>query len=98
MTNSKGNGGRPYFKCGPCDQFLVFADARGNKPQRKTCRCGFSTKQIIGGKNTENYGQIIYVCRQGICGYYVPRVDDNTQRAIKIDPGLKSQLVELYII
>ncbi|KAI2784478.1 hypothetical protein F4815DRAFT_455899, partial [Daldinia loculata] len=97
MTNSKGNGGRPCFKCGPCDQFLVFADARGNDPQRDHCVCGFPTKRMIVGKDTENHGQVFYVCSQGTCGYYVPRVDDNTQRAIKIDPGLKSQLVELYI-
>ncbi|KAI1661984.1 hypothetical protein F4813DRAFT_94991 [Daldinia decipiens] len=105
-TNTKGNGGRPYFKCDPCNKFLVFADYRGNYPRHdpqrgpedNICHCSVSTKRLIAGRDKNNPGQVFYVCRQGTCDAYIPCVELGTNRAIKIALGLQSELAELCII
>ncbi|KAL1840427.1 hypothetical protein VTJ49DRAFT_501 [Mycothermus thermophilus] len=61
-NNATGNGGRPYYKCGPCDNFLGFGDRRGLDPNNPPCDCGSpSRRQISRSGATIPYG-IHFVC------------------------------------
>lgn len=46
-SNRNGNAGRPYYKCRFCDEFLAFADDRGNDPANPLCYCGKSSKREV---------------------------------------------------
>lgn len=63
--NRKGNGGRPYYKCTSCCQFLCFSDDRGNDHAHPPCRCNESSKRQVSGAGTPHY-----VCRLGTCNFY----------------------------
>ena len=67
-NNPNGNAGRPYFKCIPCDRFLVFADARGNHATNPPCACGVPSKMQAASAWK---GRVVhFVCRLGQCRFY----------------------------
>lgn len=98
ISNRNGNAGRPYFKCIPCNQFLVFADRRGNDPANPPCRCGLSSKRQIEGKRQRMSGRNIhFVCRLGTCDYYAA-ARDQTGNQIRVEGDLVDRLAALSII
>ncbi|KAL2782521.1 hypothetical protein BJX66DRAFT_320533 [Aspergillus keveii] len=72
ISNRNGNAGRPYFKCVPCDKFLVFNDTRGNDPRNPDCYCGCSSKRQVAGRERRVPRGLHYVCRLGECRFYAP--------------------------
>lgn len=50
-SNRNGNAGRPYYKCIPCNKFLVFNDTRGNDPLNPHCYCNVSSKRQLAGRH-----------------------------------------------
>lgn len=94
-SNRKGNAGRPYYKCVPCDKFHCFADQRGNDPTNTPCDCGKSSKRQISGP--EKGRQVHYVCRIGGCDFY--KAHKNTQQeTINLDKELVEPTARLSII
>jgi hypothetical protein len=69
-SNRKGNAGRPFYKCVACDQFLCFADWRGNDPNNPLCHCGQSSKRQVAGYDRQIPRGVHYVCRLGSCDFY----------------------------
>ncbi|KAI1482260.1 hypothetical protein F4774DRAFT_372330, partial [Daldinia eschscholtzii] len=96
MANRNGNQGRPYFKCMGCNEFLVFADARGNYPTSQLCDCKQSCKLLLTGVNKPIYGRAFYCCRLGTCDTYEPWTD-NKGRPVAIDSTLYYELRYLDI-
>lgn len=74
-SNRNNNAARPYYKCVPCDRFLVFDDTRGNDPSNPHCHCGTSSKRQISGRHRQVSRGIHYVCRLGKCDFYCPAKD-----------------------
>lgn len=96
-SNRNGNAGRPYYKCVPCDKFLVFADNRGNDPTNPLCECGLESKRQVAGKERKTSRGIFYVCRKGVCDFYAPALD-NHARQISIEDSIIPLLAALSII
>ncbi|KAI0970446.1 hypothetical protein F4678DRAFT_462673 [Xylaria arbuscula] len=96
-SNRNGNAGRPYYKCTPCNNFLVFADERGNDPTNPECHCGFSSKRQITGRSDRVAGLVHYVCRLGECDYYNPSRDESGIATV-IAANLIDDLSKLSII
>lgn len=70
LSNRKGNGGRPYYKCIPCKKFSCFADDRGNDRSNPQCHCGLKSRRQVSGPEKRGPRQVHYVCRVGGCDYY----------------------------
>lgn len=86
LSNPKGNAGRPYYKCQPCDLFLVFNDQRGNGIHNPPCYCDTSSKMQVSGLDKMVPRGLHYVCRLGRCDFYsavLNRKDD--QLSLKQD-------------
>lgn len=96
-SNRKGNAGRPYYKCVPCNKFHCFADKRGNDPTNPPCHCGKSSKRQISGPEKSVARQVHYVCRIGGCDFYdVCR--NAQQKTIILDRELVEPMARLGII
>lgn len=67
-SNRKGNAGRLYYKCVPCNKFLSFADDRGDDPRNPQCECGYASKRQVSGP--EKGRKIHFVCKTGSCEFY----------------------------
>lgn len=96
-SNRNGNAGRPYYKCVPCDKFLVFADNRGNDPTNPPCMCGLASKRQVAGKERKTSRGLFYVCRKGACDFYAPALDRQEQQ-ISIEDPIITLLAKLCII
>ena len=94
-SNRNNNAGRPYFKCVPCNKFLVFNDTRGNDPDNAHCYCGVSSKrQMSGPDRYVRYGSH-FVCRLGRCNYYRPEMRDRYRQVSLED--VEEELLQLLI-
>lgn len=91
-SNRKGNARRPYYKCDPCNKFLVFADERGNEPRNPTCDCGLSSKRQLTGPVSSVSRKMHFVCREGACDYW-----KGAERE-ELDNDIVEQLVNLRIV
>ncbi|KAK2037077.1 hypothetical protein LZ31DRAFT_426802, partial [Colletotrichum somersetense] len=76
-SNRKGNAGRPYYKCLPCNKFHCFADSRGCDPRNPNCSCGQPSRMQVAGRERNPPGGLHFVCQNGGCDFYLPRVNDN---------------------
>ena len=94
-SNRNGNAGRPYYKCDPCNKFLVFADDRGNDPANPECDCGISSKKQISSRDKGR--KIHFVCRMGGCDFYAPKVVRDGE-TVAAEGGLVAELAALKII
>lgn len=95
-SNRKGNAGRPYYKCVPCNKFHCFADERGNDPTNPPCHCGKSSKEQISGPEKSMGRQVHYVCRIGGCDFYLPH-RNSQQETIILDRELVEPMARLGI-
>lgn len=92
-SNRNHNAGRPYHKCVPCNNFLGFADDRGNDPRNPSCPCGHSSRaQRAGGS-----GRLHYVCRMGTCDFYSP-FRDASGAQVSVGEDLVERMAGLGII
>jgi hypothetical protein len=96
-SNRKGNAGRPFYKCFPCDNFLCFDDRRGNLPSNPLCYCQVSSKLQVSGPDKRVARALHYVCRLGACDYYEVYRDAH-QRQITIDEDMVNIFARLQII
>ncbi|KAH9883296.1 hypothetical protein F4778DRAFT_802559 [Xylariomycetidae sp. FL2044] len=96
-SNRNGNAGRPYFKCVPCDKFLVFADARGNDHENPVCLCRVASKRQVAGRDRQVPRCLHYVCRLGRCGFFA-RARDVEGKAVTVDEEMIETLARLSII
>jgi hypothetical protein len=65
--NEKGNGGRPYYKCGPCDEFVCFGDMEGIQVENPACGC---EPISLSRRVTDRQGRVFYNCALGGCGFF----------------------------
>lgn len=96
-SNRKGNAGRPFYKCFPCDRFICFDDTRGNDSRNPLCHCQISSKMQVSGPEKEISRGLHYVCRVGACDYY-EACRDTHQRQITLNEDLVDVLSRLKII
>ena len=82
LSNDKVNAGRPYYKCVPCNNFLVFNDTRGNDPNNPPCKCGYSTKRQLAGPEAQIPWGVYYVCRLGTCSCYMPYIKSDGRQLL----------------
>ncbi|KAJ6168069.1 hypothetical protein N7497_000912 [Penicillium chrysogenum] len=94
-SNRNNNAGRPYFKCVPCDKFLVFNDNRGNDPLNPHCYCGVSSKRQVSGSSRRVSRGVHYVCRLGPCNFYQPEMGDGGHQLSLED--VEEELLQLLI-
>ncbi|CAG7935671.1 unnamed protein product [Penicillium salamii] len=94
-SNRNNNEGRPYFKCVPCNKFLVFNDTRGNDPDNPACSCGVSSKRQAAGHYRQVPRGVHYVCRLGRCNFYVPQMG-NTGRQVSLE-DVEEELLQLLV-
>lgn len=96
-SNRKGNAGRPFYKCIPCNKFHCFDDIRGNDSRNPLCDCQVSSKLQVSGPDKRVARGLHYVCRLGSCNYY--RVRGGAQeRQVRLDADLVAKLAMLKII
>ncbi|KLU89499.1 hypothetical protein MAPG_08470 [Magnaporthiopsis poae ATCC 64411] len=98
-SNRKGNAGRPYYKCVPCDNFAVFDDERGNDSRNPPCKgCGHPSKRQVAGHNTRVPGGIHYVCSRGTCNFYRRHLNKDGVQLAVLDPEVLSKLANLKLV
>lgn len=98
-SNRKGNGGRPYYKCVPCDKFACFDDERGNDDRNPRCDgCGHPSKRQVAGMNTQLPGGIHYVCSRGTCDFYEPHLKEDGEQLAIVDADILTALARLKLI
>lgn len=68
--------------CDRCRKFLVFVDSWGNYPENVPCYCQESSKLQIAGRHTAVPGALYYVCRLGMCNFYLD-ADQEQARGLK---------------
>ena len=95
-SNRNGNAGRPYFKCIPCNQFLVFADSRGNHPSNPPCPCGLSSKKQVSGLSRQVARAVHFVCRAGKCDFYQACGTDG--ETVVLEQETLDQFIRLRIV
>lgn len=96
-SNRKGNAGRSYFICIPCDKFAVFADTRGNDPTNPPCHCGLSSKRQVSGDDKAIPRNPHYVCRRGECDFF-QRSTNTAGIPISIEEEIIGRLALLSIL
>jgi hypothetical protein len=103
--NRNGNTGRPYYKCVPCNKFIVFDDTRGNDVRNPLCKCGRSSKKCVAGKDTKFPRNLWYGCRLGKCNFFARSVRTDSDgtggvgyKANTVDDDLMGQMAKLSII
>ena len=94
--NEKGNARRPYYKCDPCNGFLVFCDDRGNHPDNPVCECKLSSKMQAAGPGKSR--GVHFVCRVGRCNYYSALVDGYGRQFIVEDPAALTGMIRQGIL
>ena len=94
-SNRNNNAGRPYFKCVPCDKFLVFNDIFGNDPENPIFYRGVSSKRQVAGRYRQVPGGVHYVCRLGCCNFYMPQMG-NTGRQVSLE-DVEDELLQLLV-
>lgn len=106
-SNRTYYGGRPYFKCLPCNKFLAFADERGinSSNPRCYCDCGrgrqgqqgqLSRLQMNGQAHPRLPRGLHFVCATGRCGFYKEVLVDDEQRQNQRQLAMPEQLVESF--
>ncbi|KAK0636455.1 hypothetical protein B0T17DRAFT_82178 [Bombardia bombarda] len=72
-TNTRGNVGRPYYRCTPCDNFHIWGDLVGISPENDRCRCGNPTRAGVTTEKakTRGPGETFFKCAEGRCGTFV---------------------------
>ncbi|KAI1661986.1 hypothetical protein F4813DRAFT_384701 [Daldinia decipiens] len=90
--NPNGNAGRQYYECLPCNNYLGFADARGNDRANSDCKCEppISRKRLLVGHWDESNknsraGQVFYVCRHGKSGFH--KFHETTEKEFVVIDG-----------
>ena len=96
-SNRNGNAGRPYYKCFPCNKFLVFDDSRGNEPGNPECPCGYSSKRQVSGTGKRVARAVHFVCRMGTCDYYQAKEKMDGSREI-LDDEMMARFENLTIV
>lgn len=97
-TNRKGNAGRPYYKCLPCNKFLCFIDDRGNDPNNPPCYCEESSKTYMAGSEKRVPRGLFFSCRQGACDFHKPLRNDRGQHIAVSSYDLADHLINLRLI
>jgi hypothetical protein len=66
--NSNGNGGRPYYTCETCDNFVCFGDMEGMYDENPACGCdSISLSRRVTNRN----GRVFYNCALRRFGFFV---------------------------
>jgi len=95
--NPNGNAGRHFWKCYDCDQFLCFADTRGNDCRNPLCDCGESSKLQMSGVYSSPPRMLHFVCRLGCCNFFnAPQ--DNAGRYFIVPANLVGQLIAYRVV
>lgn len=68
MNNYNGNGGRPYYTCIDCSNWLVWDDDNGILASNALCMCGKLSRQ--NRTSAAKGGYLFYNCARGRCGYW----------------------------
>ncbi|CAG8372100.1 unnamed protein product [Penicillium salamii] len=97
-SNRKGNAGRDYYKCHPCNKFLVFVDYRGNDPSNPLCHCRASSKTQMAGPGKRVARGLHYVCRLGRCDFYQVYQNVQGQHLTVSSDDLAEHLINLSIV
>ena len=97
VSNRKGNAGRPYIKCFPCDNFIRFTDERGVHATNPTCNCDKPSRLQRAGRETRVNGRLHYVCSSGGCDYFEEH-RNAAGRAVIVEEDLIELMIRMRII
>jgi hypothetical protein len=67
-----GNGGRPYFVCRTCNDFVCFGDMRGIHDENPPCDCDSIP---LSRRGVDRNRKTFYNCALGKCGYFAQEDD-----------------------
>ncbi|GAB1316520.1 GRF-type domain-containing protein [Madurella fahalii] len=78
-SNTNGNALRPYYRCGPCNRWVTWADMRGVRDTNVACACGVPSRECITGRRALcGPGKRFWVCVEGRCRFM--RWDDEERQ------------------
>ncbi|KAK4161000.1 hypothetical protein QBC43DRAFT_324271 [Cladorrhinum sp. PSN259] len=67
QNNKRGNAGRPFYKCGPCDNWITWGDLKGCDRGNDECKCQKLSRTIVCGPESRCPGKRFWKCASGNC-------------------------------